>query len=522
MSTPERLAELTAQLQGDDPELRRVAVRDLPQAPMAQVLSLLVSALDDDDWRVRKQAIDRLVEWPDVDGVVGAMIRILADRDDVGARNAAVDALAQIGYTSVMPMVAALDSGDERLRKFLIDGLGLIGDDRAVPALLLMLRNDDTNLCVAAAEALGRIGGDDAERALQTTLDPAQLHVCSAALEALARLHAGAPMTYLKPCLENAMLRPPALLVLGWGELEGVPHLLTALGADKNREHVSAVLGLANMLRRASADDNVTIRDTLRTSIGEDTGKRLLATLASGPVDARSAAAMILGASSVAGATRALAEGMIDVNASQACIEALIARGDEAVPVLVEIAADADAELRLELFEALSRIGKRDPGLEQMLASAVVEDSDEEVASAAARALAELGSSEVLSSLQQALSFGGPELASAAATALGRLGKDHSEVRLWLSQGMANDEPAVRAACALALGELGDSAACTVLHMQLADPDTYARLAAIRGLASLGENGEELLRDRLGEEDDAEMVEAIRAALDDGVGEGAN
>lgn len=515
MSAAERLALLTTQLTGDDPELRRIAVRDLPQVPMRQVLGLLVAALNDEDWRVRKQAIDRLVEWPDVDGVVEAMIGVLADRDDVGARNAAVDALAQIGYDSVMPMVAAIDPGDERLRKFLIDGLGLIGDERAVPALLVMLRNDDTNLCVASAEALGRIGGEDAERALRSTLDPAHLYVCSAALEALARLHTGAPMSLLLPCLENPMLRPPALVLLGWGELDSLPHLLGGLGATKSREHVSAVLGLAMLLRRADEQDRVTIRDTLRTSIGLDSGQRLLKTLESGPPDARSAAAMILGASNVEGASRALANGMVDVIASQACIEALIELGDEAVHVLVELAAEADSELRLELFEALARIGKQDTAVEELLAAAVVEESDEEVAAAAARALSVVGSENVLTSLQKALSFGGPELASAAATSLGSLGGDHSEVRLWLCQGLANDEPAVRAACALALGELGDPTACTVLHVQLSDPDTYARLAAIRGLASLGETGIALLRDRLGQEDDAEMVGAIRAALED-------
>lgn len=84
---------------------------------------------------------------------------------------------------------------------------------------------------------------------------------------------------------------------------------------------------------------------------------------------------------------------------------------------------------------------------------------------------------------------------------------------MWLSQGLASDEPAVRAACALALGELGDVTACTVLQRGLSDADTYARLAAIRGLASLGPSGLELLRERLHAEQDTEMVEAIRAAL---------
>lgn len=512
MSRRKDVAVLEQQLAADDPESRRVAVRDLPLAPMERTLPLLVTALGDSDWRVRKQAVDRLVEWPDVSAAVDALIGVLSVRDDVGARNAAVDALAQIGAPSVAPMVAAIDDADESLRKFLIDGLGLIGDERAVPVLLPMLNHDDTNLSVAAAEALGRIGGTDAEEALRSALDTSKLHLCAAALDALARLAVGAPLADLKPCLANNMLRAPALLLLGWGGRDGVPQLLGYL-AGRTREHTAAVIGLANLMRRLDAPGAAAVRNSIRSAVDGNTGARLLDTLRTGEADARSAAAVILGATEIKGATGALAAGTVDIHASQACIDALVERGAAVVDELVEIARDADPELRLELFEVLARIGVRTDGLEAMLAAACTDDSDEEVAAAAARALAEVGSARVLPQLEQALNSGGPELGSAAATALGRLAGDRSEVRMWLSRGMASDEAAVRAACALALGEIGDASACTVLRSQLSDEDTYARLAAIRALASIGPDGTALLRTRLDAEDDAEMVEAIRSAL---------
>ena len=515
MSEASRGDALERQLSADDPELRRVAVRDLPLAPMDRALPLLVAAMDDADWRVRKQAIDRLVDWPDAPAVVAAMVGVLSSRDDVGARNAAVDALAQIGAASVMPMIAAMDTGDERLRKFLIDGLGLIGDDRAVPMLLVMLRGEDTNLCVAAAEALGRIGGADAESALRSVLDPNQLHVCAAALDALARLAASAPLDDLKPCLGSAMLRAPALLLLGWGQRDGAAELLAGLRSPRARERTAAAIGLATLLRRTDGSARAELREAIRAAVDADAGRRLLELLADGESDARSGAAVILGASEVEGAVAELAAGTVDIHASQACIDALIERGAAAVPQLVDVAAGADPELRLELFEVLARIGSRTDALERMLAEACVDDIDEEVAAAAVRALAEVGSDAVLPQLEQALSSGGPELGSAAATTLGRLAGDRPDVRMWLSRGMASDEPAIRAACALVLGEVGDATACTVLQTQLSDEDTYARLAAIRALASIGADGTALLRERLRVEDDAEMVEAIRAALAD-------
>ena len=68
-----RLAALVARLGADDPEERRRAVVELPGGWIAGVLELLIGALGDADWRVRKAAVARVVEWPDTDGAVAAL-----------------------------------------------------------------------------------------------------------------------------------------------------------------------------------------------------------------------------------------------------------------------------------------------------------------------------------------------------------------------------------------------------------------------------------------------------------------
>jgi HEAT repeat protein len=83
-------------LQQAEPEARRVAVQQIGKVPSRDAPELLLRALGDDDWRVRK---DGAAAAPTLDGrdeVVTALIAALEETANIGLRNAAVEALIAV------------------------------------------------------------------------------------------------------------------------------------------------------------------------------------------------------------------------------------------------------------------------------------------------------------------------------------------------------------------------------------------------------------------------------------------
>ena len=64
--------------------------------PQAEAAAPLVERLGDASWRVRKAAVERLTAFPDASGPVRALIAALADGENPGRRNAAVEALVAL------------------------------------------------------------------------------------------------------------------------------------------------------------------------------------------------------------------------------------------------------------------------------------------------------------------------------------------------------------------------------------------------------------------------------------------
>ena len=515
------LTELAELLADDDAEVRRRTIAELPGAWVEGVLELLTRALADSDWRVRREAVARVVDWPDADAAVAALRRTLRDEDDVGWRNAVVEALIGIGAAAVDPLIEEL-AGTGAHRKFVVDILGAIGESKAVAVIVELLDDDDANLRVSAAEALRDLGGELAVGALRGCLVREDLQLRVAALDGLDALAARIAVAELLPSLGQPILRKSGLRVLGWsGDVAAVGPLIEALNDSRRPLHAVCVVALANLVGNASGADRAAMVEAI-ASLPASTRANVAAVLASPEIAARRAAAAVLGAAGAVDAVPMLAEAMADPEMARTCAEAIASLGSAALAPVVATAADADDELRVDLFDLIATLGPSGVAVEELLVAGA-EHEDEEVAAAAVHALGELielsGEVEVAVTLARALQDDSIEdVAGAAATALGRLGgrKLVAESGAWLESALDSSAAEVRAAAALALAELGEAGCAEKLSGQLADDDAYARLAAIRALAMLGAPGRELLTGRLKRETDAEMVEVIRVALADG------
>ncbi|MDP9001245.1 MAG: HEAT repeat domain-containing protein, partial [Myxococcota bacterium] len=204
-------------LQQAEPEARRVAVQQIAKVRGSEASELLIRALGDDDWRVRKEAaavtpgLDRRGE------VVAALVGALEETVNIGLRNAAVEALVAIGPDAVAACVDALSRFDVDARKLAVEVLAGVADMRCTVALVRALDDDDPNVRVAAVEALGggALAGEEsrelATRALVSALATRDTFLKIALLQSLARLEAFLPWSVFEPYVDDPLLRRYAI-----------------------------------------------------------------------------------------------------------------------------------------------------------------------------------------------------------------------------------------------------------------------------------------------------------------------
>ncbi len=542
-------AKLARQLESPDPETRRLAVKDLPGVDGALAADLLVIALGDEDWRVRKEAAQLAPMLARREDALRALGRALDDKTNVGLRNAAVEALIAMGPDAVPTAAEALRRLDADGRKLAAEVLGGVPDVRGARALAACLKDADPNVRYAAAEALGTaaVSGDEVRREAIKGLSHALVHgepvMKLAALDALLHLDAPLPWRLLEPLCADPMVRRRAIGAAarcaedaaGLALAEAIfdpsapiaRHALVALA-----EWVDAAWCAGRPLDavRARLQSHADAAERVR-AMGHAQGPALVALAAIGhPADAPAVVEAAL--SPDLGPSAELALGML---------------GSAAVPAVLQAAKGAPPERRAALFALLTTLtGALTSEALDAVRAALAEDPD--VAASAARTLGSLGDGSDLDRVAPLVTHPDIRAASAAVAALARLAERHpQEARAALTRFAADDARAaagcvliaatpppgplaerdlaflrralaasdvrVRRAALEAIASRGGDAAREHVTMALADEEREVRLAAVRALGRLGHT--DALETLLGSAADAELVAAACRALGD-------
>lgn len=542
----------------DDEEVRRLAVERSAVLAVEEVVPLLVERLGDASWRVRKAAVERLAATPDPDSIARALIAALADGENPGRRNAAVDALIQCGSRVIPRLVDALGAADVDVRKFAVDVMAGIGDASASGALIERLDDADANVRAAAADALGAIGGADAVTALVhcAVSDDQDPLVRFSALHALADLSQGVPARQLASALADPILRPAALDVLGHVEDDGeaVDVLVKAL-EDRSRSSREAVMrallqrlaslepseadSLAQRVREVAARSPELVVSAIERLSEVDLPTRLVLIQFLGVVRAPESAVPIL----LAGADEAL---------QQVALSSLVSMGSAAADAINEVWPDLGVETRRD---ACAFFGHCDAERTEERLLAALEDTDPLVRSEAARSLGlresfdavaamvrrlhcvcpddidaederaaltdaliaiagaerARGRSRAVELMVQAIEGASEPVRVAIAQVMGAVGSadDREVVSLLLKDASSQ----VRRAAVDALGRLAPDAAAEPLHLAIADESVDVRIAAASVLGARAGSGALLDLCRLSEDADARVRAMAIAAL---------
>ncbi len=486
-----------------DEEVRRLAVERLVLLRSDESLPMLAERLGDSSWRVRKAAVECLAAAPEDWPVAHHLLGALADGENPGRRNAAVEALVRIGRRVVDALLAASDSPDVDVRKLVVDALAGIGSERATPRLAALLDDADPNVRGAAADALAAIGGDTAMRVLTATAlrEREEPLVRFAALRGLARLEAPLTAADLVSALSDPLLRPAAFGALGRAaDPEGLEVLLKGLESGSRATREAAIDALLRILSRGEPDEAdalaARIRGAARSAQGvlddavlrladADLGTRLLLAQFLGIVATPEVVLPLLRAAS---ADEALAE------VALGALESLGAAAEDRIDAQWD---GLDRELRTQACEALARTsGAR--GAARLVAA--LDEPDPVLRVVAADALARRGEASAVAPLVRRLQLvtDDPEpeaeeertalidaLVKIATAPAGR-GRSGSNLAIDLLAASFERAPEpVRLAIARVLGEVGGPHHASLMALLVQDPSAAVRRAAVGALAHM-------------------------------------
>lgn len=127
------------QVEGESGEEAEEEEPGLEEEKVKDEIDIQIDLLQDPDWVVRREAVVTLGEMAD-DRCVEPLIRTLRD-GDWQVREAAVEAIAEVGPPAVELLIRYMR--DWEARKYVIQALGKINDERVLDPLMSMLHNDE-------------------------------------------------------------------------------------------------------------------------------------------------------------------------------------------------------------------------------------------------------------------------------------------------------------------------------------------------------------------------------------------
>jgi HEAT repeat protein len=516
-------------LEQAEPEARRVAVQQIAKVRGREGPELLISALSDDDWRVRKEGTLVAPGLERREEVVAALVAALEDTVNVGLRNAAVEALVCIGPDAIGASIEALGRLDADARKLAAEVLGGVPDARGTAALARALGDDDANVRITAAEALGKsaLAGEEARavaiEALAAALSTADTVLKIASLDSLARLESRLPWSLVAGYFDDPMLRRYAIAAAaGSREPAAVRALSRATGDSSQTIAREALVALSEIIAAGPDEGDLLghARDALRTNPRSHAAARRTAADEE-DIRARAGGLLVLGLLGDVDDVPLLVNALGDDDVAERAGMALRLFGPAVVRPLLSAARAARASVHAAALALVASLeGAPIADVRKALRKGIEDDSIE-VISCAVESLGPLGEARDLRRIAKLVWHPDERVAAVATNAVCELAARHVEaartllrdtkaghdplelgcivlgaiastqplldddVRL-LQRALSHDQPQVRRAAVDALAQSGGDAAADAIVFALADEEREVQLAAARALGLLG------------------------------------
>ncbi|MFO8072980.1 MAG: HEAT repeat domain-containing protein [Polyangia bacterium] len=473
------LEQLLARLRDESPEVRRRAVTALADAPSEKTDALLLEALADRDWRVRKEAVAGIVRRGPGARLAGRLLDAAIQDDEIGLRNAAAEALAALGEPAVTTILERLPELDPGGRIIALEVVGASGDPRAMEILVEALDDEDPNVRVCVAEWLGEQTGGKARDALIERVGGDDRLLGLAALQSLNRMGAVLPWSLLEPLADGRFYGSDIVLAMG---RSGDPRAAAAILAHLPDEPIAP---------RAFAllhDSSPRAARAVEIELGkapEEALDAIAAIARSGdPPDQRSAVRCLLWSERI-DRMPLIVELAQDESLYPLVLDGLGDWGEPGLRTLEQQLPNASGRMLASVVGLLANLLDEESGRSKAtLFAAYLSAADLTVATAAAGAIARFGDAGSLPRLLELTRSESARVRRTAGHALTQLGRRFpKEVRRQVTETEISGRSGVELCRVLeAVGEPEDAAA---LSGALSSPDSELRQAALRAVAAI-------------------------------------
>ena len=502
---------IAARLEDPSPEVRRRAVRELAQIAPEQAGELVLAALGDEDWRVRKETILIVADLELGEDLVEALIDAMEQEDDVGLRNGASEALAGARVDVVTPLSARLPRMNASGRKIALEVIGRTEDPRAVPTLVEHLGNEDANIRVCAAELLGDHSGKESAEALAGCLSGDDSLLTLAALQSLNKMGAKVGWASLEPLVDQPIFGSEILFAMA---RSSEPSAAAPI-VDKLQRNPSAARCL-EILHGTSAEAARAVEEAL-TAAGDEILEALSGIADDEESENRRAAVRNL----IWSRDTARVETLISLSGDEALhriiVDGLMEWGQPALEEIERILPRVTGRTLVSVVGLLGKMLSDEEGpAKAALFTAYLNSTDEMVATAAAGAIARFGDVAVLPRLMELAGHEERRVRRAAGYAMAQIGLRHPEdVREAISalevegpagielcrvfeavgrpedlgiiaRALSSPDPELRKTALGTLASVAGSAAVDTISLSMTDEDVGVRMAAASALARIG------------------------------------
>mgnify|MGYP006268473129 CR=1 FL=1 len=460
-------------------ELRRKAVLELKGKPSEVAVPLLLQAIEDTSWRIRKTATGMLVEEHRPEHYIGGLIRLLHLQENAGARNSSIETLVILGKKVTPFLVEAFDTTDKDARKFIIDIVGEVKDRKALPLLLKALKDEDDNVRASAVEYLGQMGDSSVVDALIEILQGGDLWTAFPAADALGRIRDKKAIPALINALSVKTLREPALKGLSHLSAPETVEQVVPFLMDGSKTLQGEALKTIGLFYHNGVSADI-LCDAVRRICGPDIIDRLISHSRSSKPDVRGAAILVLGLLQDEQALGPLLELSADEGLAEDVKRALIFIGKSKPEALLAFFRSDNPHERRFIMEVAVSVASPVyyPIFENLLT-----DSDGHVRAAAAIGLSKIPDKRAAESVKKLLSDPYVDVQEAVVQALSTMG-EMIDVQDYIGY-LKDKNPALRRNAALLLGKRAIPESVSALAFALKDEDVSVREAVVGALSSL-------------------------------------
>jgi len=472
--------ELERLLNDENIEVRRQAVEQLRGGRDCAYIPLLLKAMTDISWRVRKSAVDILFAEYAVDEYISGLIDLLYIEDNAGARNSAIEALIKLGRKATVFLIEGFKTTNRDVRKFIIDVLGEQMDSRSLPLMLEALKDEDENVRATAVEHLGKVGEVSVVDALIEILDSGDLWTAYPAADALGRIGNRKAVPHLLEALNRKPLREPVLKALGMlADLSTLPRVVALLQDPLRNIQEHALRAIEKMYHNGIKAEEIT--DELKKNFGDKAIEVLIAHAWSNKNEVRISAILLLGLMKDEAAYGPLLDISHEEEFSEDVKNAFVYIGRDRPESLLKLFDTGNPHQLRFICEVAGKIVS--PVYYDRFAR-LLNDEDGHVRAVAARSMAGLNRPESVPLLKRLLIDQYIDVQEAAVDALNML-RRHLELNDLISMLRA-EYGILRKNTARLLGMIGAHQAVTDLGFALKDEKVAVRKAVVEALSLIG------------------------------------